>query len=223
MNTPLINLAGLRFGRWIVREPSLEKIHHWICVCDCGTEKPINGASLRAGTSQSCGCANFIHGMSKTSEHAIWRGMLSRCNNPNVKSFKRYGALGIKVCERWQNLFLNFYNDVGPRPSKDHSLDRDNVNGDYEPGNVSWATSFVQANNRRCTRFVIYKGERVSLSTAVRSAGSIVHREAAWIRIKTGWTVDRAVETPSTRESPNSKATRRQAKAMNNRNMAASA
>lgn len=145
-------------------------------------------------------------GMSKTREYKIWRGMLNRCYNPNVNDYNIYGGRGIKVSEVWRNDFLAFLNHVGPRPSKSHSLDRKNSDADYEPGNVRWATVLEQANNRRRTRYVEYNGTRMALNDAVRAAGSVIHYEAAWIRIKTGWSVDLALETPRIVESPNSSA-----------------
>jgi len=145
-----------------------------------------------------------MHGMSKSQEHAIWRGMISRCSNTNRQRSKNYVGRGIKVCERWQK-FENFYADMGPRPSPGHSIERSNNDGNYEPDNCRWATPTEQATNRRRTRFVTYRGERLPLTEAVRLAGSIIHYEAAWIRIKTGWTVDKAIETPRTMESHASK------------------
>lgn len=146
----------------------------------------------------------FTHGKSKTPEHKIWLGMLSRCRNPNVKCYADYGGRGVVVCEAWAD-FSAFLADVGERPSPTHSLERIKTDGDYEPGNVRWATPLEQANNKRNTRYVEYRGRRMALNDAVRAAGSIIHREAAWIRIKTGWSVDRALETPRLFESHASK------------------
>ena len=140
-------------------------------------------------------------------EYGIWTGMLNRCRNPKLKCYELYGGRGIKVCEAWKK-FEVFFRDMGPRPSAKHSLERIDANGDYEPGNVRWATHLEQCNNRRATRFVIYKGRRTALTDAVRAAGSVIHYETAWIRIRTGWPVDVALETPRTRESPNSKSRR---------------
>jgi hypothetical protein len=75
--------------------------------------------------------------------------MISRCTNPKVDRFDSYGGRGITVCDRWRTSFTNFYDDLGPRPSPQHSLDRIDVNGNYEPGNVRWATPLEQAQNKR--------------------------------------------------------------------------
>ena len=92
------------------------------------------------------------HGMTRTPEYKAWRNMNERCTNPRCQSFKWYGARGIKVCERWRESFAAFYADLGPKPSRLHSIDREDPDGDYEPRNVRWATSKTQTENRRCER-----------------------------------------------------------------------
>lgn len=85
---------------------------------------------------------------SKPKVYRTWLGMKNRCNNPNAVAYRYYGAKGVKVCERWQK-FDNFYADMGDRPSPNHSLDRIDPTGDYEPGNVRWATRSQQSRNYR--------------------------------------------------------------------------
>ncbi|HEV8573869.1 MAG TPA: hypothetical protein VGR43_04090 [Dehalococcoidia bacterium] len=111
---------------------------------------------LVRGETTSCGCFQIeharqfftTHGGRGKPEYDIWQGMLNRCRNPKVISYKYYGARGIKVCERW-NDFANFYSDMGQRPSETHSVDRIDPNGDYEPGNCRWATPQEQRVNQR--------------------------------------------------------------------------
>src|SRR5687767_12744970 len=95
-------------------------------------------------------------------ERIIWRNMRSRCTNQTAHDFERYGGRGIKLCDRWQK-FENFFADMGPRPSRTHSLDRIDNDGDYEPGNCRWADAIQQANNKRNTRYVEYRGKRMSV------------------------------------------------------------
>lgn len=93
--------------------------------------------------------SNPTHGMSNTPEHDAWKGAKQRCFNPNRKGFSEYGGRGITMCAEWAASFVAFYEHIGPRPGPDYSLDRIDVNGHYEPGNVRWATAREQMLNRR--------------------------------------------------------------------------
>src|SRR5580693_2694053 len=145
-----LELTGSRFGRLTVSGFAYVKSRraYWNCVCDCGAVRVVASATLVIGNTKSCGClgrenlkaSNLIHGMSKTAEHKTWSGIIKRCENPKGKYWKNYGGRGIKICERWRNSFLNFYADMGPRPSPQHSIDRfPNNDGNYEPENCRWA------------------------------------------------------------------------------------
>ena len=126
------------------------------CQCDCGELRTVPVHTLTQGHSRHCGCRvsemttaqKTIHGLSRTVEHSTWSRMKQRCANPRSKDYPDYGGRGISVCERWQNSFEAFYADMGKRPPGT-SIDRIDVNGDYEPGNCRWADAMTQRHNRR--------------------------------------------------------------------------
>lgn len=99
-----------------------------------------------------------LHGLRNTREYKIWSDMRQRCQNPNRNDYARYGGRGIVVCDRWNNSFMAFYEDMGIRPSNKHSIDRIDCDGDYEPSNCRWATTTQQSRNRKYFN-IIYKNE----------------------------------------------------------------
>lgn len=147
--------AGQRYGRLIAIEHAdgSAELSRWRFRCDCGSETVAYATNVRAGRTKGCGCGYRAHGLSRTPEYLSWAAMRQRCNDPKNKSFSHYGGRGIRVCEAWDESFTAFLADVGPRPSLDHSLDRwPDVNGNYEPDNVRWATRSEQQRNKRNSR-----------------------------------------------------------------------
>lgn len=161
MPNHLKDLTGQKFGRWTVQSRAgltPNKISTWNCICECGKIKVVRSDLLRRGLSESCGCLarqlsserNGKHCCSyvKTVEYMAWCSMRQRCNNPTGRDYPDYGGRGIKVCSRWDH-FILFLHDMGLRPSPEHSLDRINNDGNYEPSNCRWATKSEQMSNRR--------------------------------------------------------------------------
>ena len=129
----------------------------------------------------------------ESSTHAIWRGMLARCRNPKAKDFPRYGARGISVCDRWLS-FDAFLADMGERPAG-LTLERRDSTGNYCPENCCWATLKEQARNRRSNVQVTYCGHTATVAEWAERTG--LERKTLEYRIRTGWSPDRALTTPS--------------------------
>jgi len=189
VKVPISGMIGKTFGMLTVlyRENGNEKCHLW-CRCECGKEKWIYKWSILRGRSTSCGCFrdkvgnNRTHGQSGTSEHNIWMSMIARCMNINAKDFKEYGGRGIRVCERWLE-FESFIADMGPKPTPQHSVDRfPDQNGNYEPGNVRWATPAEQTRNKRNNVFLEFDGKRMILADWANYLG--IPKNVLWNRVR---------------------------------------
>lgn len=175
------DLTRIKVGRLTVisRAPNLSNINsgtQWNCVCDCGQKRIVGSGNLLRGRAKSCGCLHkeivaaksTKHGRINTPEYKIWKGMKGRCYMPTNGSYVNYGARGISVCDRWRQSFESFLTDMGSRPSAKHSIERIDVNGNYEPSNCKWATRFEQENNKRTNVFVTWNGKTLTYSQWAR-------------------------------------------------------
>ena len=200
-----LDLTGKRFGELTVCYESSERTGNavvWTCKCDCGNITNVLAGNLVRGNTSSCGHLRVTrgierkttHGLTGTPEYMTWGSMLKRCTNPNDRGYHNYGGRGISVCDRWLSSFENFYADMGPRPSDLHSIDRRDNNGNYEPSNCYWATKDEQLNNKRTNYIVYYKDKRYTVSQLAKEFG--IGYETLRKRLHSGWSVERAVETP---------------------------
>lgn len=190
----VVRSAGTREGK---KPASL-----WECKCSCGKTTIVVGDRLTGGKTRSCGCLKLTcrrtHGLSSTLAAKSWYGMVSRCGNPKDKDYPRWGGRGIKVCKRWLKL-ENFVKDMGERPSKKHSIERRDNNGNYCKRNCYWALPIQQMSNRRVTVYLTYKGQRRTLKEWARKLG--VSYQLLHYRYELGWSARHILFMPNFRES----------------------
>lgn len=176
------------------------------CRCECGNAKSVPAGQLRNLHTRSCGCARrergrrmlTTHGKHESPEWVAWSAMRQRCRDPMHHAWRHYGGRGIAVCDAWADSFAAFLADMGARPTAQHSLDRIDVNGNYEPGNCRWATWTEQGNNRRTNHRLTAHGETMTISEWSRRSG--LSKSTIGERLKRGWTAERAV-SPLTAKS----------------------
>lgn len=142
---------------------------------------------------KSNGTFTKTHGQTDGPEYRAWCHMLSRCYNPNVCNYRNYGGRGIGVHNDWRHSFENFYNHIGPRPSKKHTLERIENNTGYQPGNVKWATNLEQSQNRRTTTRLEFNGESLTIRQWCYKTG--LSYATLKQRIKKGWSISDAITT----------------------------
>lgn len=195
-----IPMIGRQFGRLTViaegEKPKGRRQAHWICQCACGAiTKPIVGYKLRSGETKSCGCykrditieRNTKHNLCHTRIYRIYSLVKNRCTNPNSPEYSRYGGRGIKVCDEWLSSFATFYDwAMANGYREDLTIDRIDVNGNYEPANCRWATAEEQSNNKRNNIWLEINGETKTIAQWARETGlkyRTIHARYNW-----GWT-----------------------------------
>jgi hypothetical protein len=203
------DLTDQRFGRLVVIAKDLTStrphVSSWWCRCDCGVIKSIarNHLVRQHKQTKSCGCSRgeyvrqnkTTHGKYYTPEYGVWLGMKNRCqNNDGGRTWQDYGGRGITVCERWQT-FINFLEDMGPRPSKDHTLERKDNSLGYFPGNVIWLPKSQQGQNTRLNHNITVDGVTKCIAQWAREKG--IHPSTISKRLyQMGWDEISAVLTP---------------------------
>lgn len=201
------DLRGQTFGLLTVLEYAgrIGKCRHayWKVQCSCPlkTIKNIVGTTLTNGDSRSRGCLvvevgrrNKTHGMTGTPEYEALNHAIQRCHNPKCRAYKNYGARGITVCIDWRESRDKFFEDMGPRTSPDHTLERlDNELG-YCKTNCAWRTHQEQQSNRRSNRNITFRGETLTITEWARRIGA--SDNVISLRLKYGWSIEKALTTP---------------------------
>ncbi len=204
MGRKALDLTGTTSGRIVVicRDFSRtdKKNSYWKCRCECGIEFVASGINIKSGNTKSCGCTTkSLGGKSKDfpKEYKVWSGMKIRCNNTDYSRYHMYGGRGIKVCDRWQESFLNFFEDMGPCPPG-MSIDRVDNDKGYSPDNCVWRSIEEQNNNRGDYNLhVTINGEEKTASQWAKQYG----RDPSLVikRLRNGWDPLKALTTPSLR------------------------
>lgn len=197
-----LDLVGKKFGKLLVLEKSEERTKYgavlWLCSCECGKSRLAISSNLTSGTATSCGCESYetrkLHGMTKTRTFKSWESMKQRCLNKNAPDYPHYGARGITIDERWAANFNSFLEDMGERPV-DKTLDRKNVNGNYEPSNCRWATRSEQQRNKTNSLLIEWQG--VARGAADWSDLVGIPAKIIFDRIRAGWTPSDALTKPN--------------------------
>ena len=201
-----VNLTGHCYhSLTVVKQSPIRTINkkiQWVCQCTCGKMTLVITQHLVSGNTKSCGCRrvkttreqgfkNKTHGMTATPEYKAWQSMKDRCYNPDNENFHNYGGRGIIVWEEWF-YFDRFFKDMGHRPGQGYSLERNDVNGNYEPGNCRWATAVEQSNNKRCNQFYTFNGKTSTVAQIAREVG--LNPASIWTRLNRGLTIEEAVQ-----------------------------
>lgn len=172
-------------------------------ICRCGKTVLSPPWAVRKFCSKSCRYAaarghrwNITHGMTNTPEFSVWKGMIQRCRYPGTNGYERYGGRGIKVCDRWlgEDGFANFFADMGGKPSPNHSLDRIDSDGNYEPSNCRWSTRSQQQRNTSYNHIITHDGLSLCIQEWAERIG--IDRCRIDQRLQRGWSVTDALTTP---------------------------
>lgn len=195
------------YGWWtlLYRDPTDKR--KWVCKCKCGTIKSVWISNLRDGKTLSCGCygtkktreRNLTHGGAKERLYQVWQNMRRRCNDPKNNRYANYGGRGIKVCKEWSDyaVFRKWAQSSGYDENAEYgkcTLERINVDGDYEPSNCTWKTIKAQCYNRTSNHTITFNGKTQTLTEWENELGFPSDRLGN--RLRKGWSIERAITTP---------------------------
>lgn len=203
-----IDLTGQKFGLLTVlkrHSASRNGSIKWECLCECGNKTIVRGDGLKSGHVKSCGCLqikavmkiagkNKTHGLTRTRQYKCWYAMIDRCLNPHCAKYKIYGGRGIKICDKWL-AFDGFWEDMQEGYKDNLTLDRVDVNGNYEKSNCRWATAKQQSNNTRVNHIMEYNGEKRTIS----EWAELYNFKYATLRrriCELNWPIEKALTTP---------------------------
>lgn len=178
------------------------KNKYYFCNCSCGNTKSIRFNHLKNGAIKSCGCStsemikegNTKHGMYNTPFYRVWDGIKTRCNNENDPEYHNYGGRGISYDPKWED-FIGFYEDMYEEYLEGLSIERIDVNGNYDNKNCTWITMFEQQQNKRNTFYVKYQGKDYVFTNLLRELDLYEDRLLIYKRLKRGWNIEKALFT----------------------------
>jgi hypothetical protein len=205
MGRPLIDIAGKKFNSLFVLRRAMpfeapnRNEAYWVCLCDCGQITIDTGSHVRHDYKKTCSCRNKFAGdggreirLLYANEYNIWQSIWFRCTNRHGRAYKNYGGRGITVHLRWRS-FKNFLCDMGPRPSKNHSIERRNNSLGYSKDNCYWATRKEQSRNTRRTRMITYQGKTMCINDWAKHTG--IARKVIARRLDKKWPIDDVFST----------------------------
>ncbi len=198
-----LNLIGKNFGKLTVIDESgyRNKKVYWLCQCACGNLCEVPTGNLRSGNTTSCGCVHKesvsklfkTHGKTDTRLYVIWCHMKQRCYDENIKLYEYYGRRGIVMCDEWKDSFQAFYDwSINNGYNDTLTIDRIDVNGNYEPSNCRWATKTQQSRNRRSNIYFTYNGETHCLKEWCELLS--LNYGTVHSRLCRNWSIERALE-----------------------------